>query len=171
MRRKLYYTLYLGFLRNTPEDWRPYALFFPALRRWFVSNYLLECGKNLRVKSGAEISPDCKVGNYSELGSRCIIQANVHIGDYVIMGPDVKIYSRNHEFGDIDRPISVQGKRVYSTSVGDDVWIGANVVVLPGVKIGSHSVVAAGSIVTKDVPEYAIVGGNPAKIIKSRKNE
>ena len=167
--RKIAYTLYLLVFRNTPEDWRPYALFFPAARRFLVSSYLYACGSKLRVKSGAEIPPNCEVGNNSELGTRSLIQSNVSIGNNVIMGPDVKIYSRNHEFSDTTLPIQNQGKRYLHTVIGNDVWIGANVIILPGVSIGSHSVIAAGSVVTKNVDEYAIVGGNPAKFLKSRK--
>ena len=122
----------------------------------------------LRVKSGAEISPNTSVGNYSELGTRCLIQANVVIGDYVIMGPDVKIYSRNHRFDQLDIPIQKQGKNEFHTTIGNDVWLGANVVVTAGCTIGNHAVVAAGSVVTKDVEEFAVVGGVPAKVIKYR---
>jgi len=156
------------FFKNTPEDWRPYSIFFPTIRNILVSHYLIKCGKEIRVKSGAEISPYCQLGDYSELGTRSAIQSNVIIGSNVIMGPDVKIYSRNHNYDDTSLPISSQGKKKYRTILGDDIWIGANVIILAGVKIGSHSVLAAGSIITKNIEPYSIVGGNPAKIIKKR---
>lgn len=108
--RYFWYCVYLIFFRNTPEDYRPYALFFPAIRRWLVQAFLKECGKKPRVKSGAEMSPNIKFGNYSEFGTRCLIQADVEIGSHVIMGPDVKIYSRNHNFSDTSIPIQQQGK-------------------------------------------------------------
>lgn len=163
-----YFAIYILFFKNTPEDYRPYSLFFPKIRSFLVKKYLKKCGQNPRVKKGAEISPNAKLGNYSELGTRCIIQANVDIGDNVIMGPDVKIYSRNHKFDRIDIPIKEQGKNYYSTLIGDDVWIGANCIITAGVKIGNHVIIAAGAVVTKDVPDYAIVGGVPAKILKYR---
>lgn len=169
--KNIIYTLYLIFLKNTAEDYRPYALFFPKLRSMAVSYFLKECGKNLRVKSGAEISPNSIVGNDSELGTRSMIQANVTIGNNVIMGPDVKIYSRNHKTDRLDIPIQRQGKNYLETKIGNDVWIGANVIILAGVTIGSHSVIAAGSVVTKNTEPYAIVGGIPAKTIKLRRNE
>jgi maltose O-acetyltransferase len=84
------------------------------------------------------------------------------------MAPDVKIYSKNHAYADLDRPINEQGFLSYETVIGDNVWIGANVIILPGRKIGSHSILGAGAVITKDVPDYAVVGGNPAKIIKFR---
>ncbi len=165
--KKVLFLIYLC-IKNTPEDYRPYALFFPALRSWLVKHYLKRSGKKLRVKSGAEISPNATIGNNSELGTRCMVQSNVHIGDNVIMGPDVKIYSRNHKFDRLDIPIKNQGKNYYTTKIGNDVWLGANVVVTAGCTIGDHAVVAAGAVVTKDVPEYAVVGGVPAKILKYR---
>lgn len=166
--KKLAFTFYLLFLKNTPEDYRPYALFFPRLRSLAVRFYLKKSGKKLRVKSDAEISPNCVVGFDSELGTRCMIQSNVNIGNNVIMGPDVKIYSRNHKFDSLEIPIQKQGKNYYKTKVGNDVWLGANVIITAGCKIGNHVIIAAGSVVTKDVPDYAIVGGVPAKIIKYR---
>ena len=166
--KKIVFTFYLVFLRNTPEDYRPYALFFPYLRRIFISFYLDSCGLKVRVKSGAEIAMKSTVGNFSELGTRCMIQSNVSIGDNVIMGPDVKIYSRNHKFDSLELPIQNQGKSFHKTYIGNDVWLGANVIVTAGCKIGNHVIVAAGAVVTKDVPDFAIVGGVPAKILKYR---
>lgn len=168
MYRKILYTIYLLFFRNTPEDWRPYALFFPYLRNVLVRNYLSVCGKGLRVKSGAEISPRAKVGHNTELGTRCIVQSDVTLGSYIIMGPDVKIYCRNHRYEDIHTPMGLQGKITKPTKLGDDIWIGSNVVIVAGINVGDHTIIAAGSIVTKNIPDYAIVGGNPARIIKYR---
>lgn len=168
MIKKFLYFIYLVFFKNTPEDYRPYALFFPWIRSFLVRNYLKKCGKKPIVKNQAEISPNATCGDYSEMGTRSMIQANVHMGDYVIMGPDVKIYSRNHKFDSLDIPIAKQGKNYYETFIGNDVWIGANVVITAGCRIGNHCVIAAGAVVTKDIPDYAIAGGIPAKVIKYR---
>lgn len=166
--KRLFFLIYLLFIKNTPEDYRPYSLFFPQLRSFLVSKYLISCGSNLRVKKGAEISLKSSVGNHSELGTRCMVQSNVEIGDYVIMGPDVKIYSRNHIFSSLDIPIKDQGKEYLKTIIGNDVWLGANVIITAGCNIGNHVVIAAGAVVTKDIPDYAVVGGVPAKILKYR---
>lgn len=166
--KKLFFLIYLLLFKNTPEDYRPYSLFFPSIRSFLVKNYLSSCGINLRVKKGAEISFKSTVGNHSELGTRCMIQSNVQIGDYVIMGPDVKIYSRNHLFTSLEKPIKDQGKEYLKTIIGNDVWLGANVIITAGCRIGNHVVVAAGAVVTKDIPDYAVVGGVPAKILKYR---
>lgn len=168
LQRKIFYFLYIALFRFTPEDYRPYRLIFPAIRRFLVQKSIQKCGQRVRVKYNADISLGIEVGDDSELGQNCLIHSNVRLGSKVIMGPDVKIYSRNHVHSRVDVPIADQGKIQSETVVGDDVWIGANVIILPGVTIGDHSVVAAGSVVTKNVEAYTVVGGNPAKLLKKR---
>ena len=91
--------------------------------------------------------------------------APVWIGDYVMIGPGVLITTVNH-------PLSLQGRRKHLATakpvyIGDDVWIGGNATILPGVHIGNNVVIAAGAVVTKDIPDHCVVGGVPAKIIKT----
>ncbi len=88
-----------------------------------------------------------------------------------MIGPEVKIFSGNHSLIPEERMKIVDGKmqlisKAEPVTIGDDVWICGNVTICPGVKIGNRAVVAAGAVVTKDVPEGCLVGGNPAKIIK-----
>ena len=166
--KKIPYFLYLTLFRYTPEIYRPYALFFPHLRRMLVKMFVDSAGKGIRIKRNADVSMFIRIGDFSELGTNCIIQSNTEIGNNVIMGPDVKIYTKNHVYESLDMPIQFQGHTSEKTVIGNDVWLGANVVVTPGVKIGNHSIVAAGAIVTKDVPDYAVVGGVPAKVLKYR---
>lgn len=171
LKSKILYLLYIALFRFTPEDYRPYSLFFPAFRNWLVSKFTNKCGINIRVKHNADISPNITIGNNSELGTRCMVHGNVHIGSNVIMGPDVKIYARNHKFERLDIPIQEQGKHYLKTKIGNDVWIAANSIITAGVTVGNHVIIAAGSVVTKDIPDYAIVGGVPAKIIKFRNED
>jgi maltose O-acetyltransferase len=166
--RKFVYFFYIAFLRFTPEIYRPYALFFPWLRRKMVEIFSDQSGKNIRIKRNADVSMFIKIGNYSELGTNCIIQSNTYIGDNVIMGPDVKIYTRNHKFDSLEIPIQDQGHTNEFVKIGNDVWLGANVVITPGVEIGNHVIIAAGAVVAKNIPDYAIAGGIPAKVIKYR---
>lgn len=112
---------------------------------------------------------DIEVGDFSSLGDRCIIQSGCVIGNDVMMGPDVKIYTKGHEFSDLKMPMRLQGNYYFPVVIGNDVWIGANAIILPGVSVGDHAIIGAGAIVTKDVPDFAVVGGNPAKILKFRK--
>jgi maltose O-acetyltransferase len=90
------------------------------------------------------------------------------IGNYVIMGPDVKIYTKNHGYHDISTPMAIQPVISEPVKIGNDVWLGANVIITPGITIGNHVIVGAGAVVTKDVPDFAIIGGVPAKILKYR---
>ncbi|MBI9041327.1 DapH/DapD/GlmU-related protein [Lutibacter sp.] len=170
--RKILYFFYISLFRFTAEIYRPYAIISPQLRQLLVKGFLNKCGKNVRVKRNADVSMFMELGNYSELGTNCIIQSNTKIGDYVIMGPDVKIYTKNHGYSSLDIPIALQANEEKEVVIGNDVWLGANVILTPGVNIGNHVIIAAGSVVTKDVPNYAIVGGVPAKVLKYRnKNE
>ena len=87
-----------------------------------------------------------------------------------MMGQDCLIYTENHKYDRIDCTIDQQGyQEARPVVIGDDVWIGGRVIILPGVTIGNGAILGAGAVVTHDVPSYAIVGGNPAKIIKYRK--
>jgi maltose O-acetyltransferase len=115
--------------------------------------------------SGAQIS----LGNNSNISRNSFLVGTISIGDNVMMGPEVTIITSNHEFGDNKRPMVEQGQsNERPIDIGDDVWLGTRVIILPGVKIGSHAIVGAGSVVTKDVPEWCIAGGNPAKVLKNR---
>jgi acetyltransferase-like isoleucine patch superfamily enzyme len=105
-------------------------------------------------------------GTYIGIGTTIFGEGNVTIGDYVLMGPGIRILSSKREYVK-DILIVSQPEIPKPTVIEDDVWIGANAVLL-GVKIGRGAIIGAGSIVVKDVPPYAIVGGNPAKIIKYR---
>ena len=162
------YFVYISFVRFTPEVYRPYRLFFPWLRRVMVSQFADRCGAHVVVKHNADISPHISIGDRSELGTRCMIHGNVSIGKNVLMGPDVKIFSRNHIYQSLAVPIKDQGKISRPTVIGDDVWIGANVIIFPGVAVGDHVVIGAGAVVTKNVPDYAVIAGNPAQIVKMR---
>ena len=166
--RYLWYFLYIAAFRYTPERYRPYALFFPAIRKFLVRRFATHAAQNIVVKSWADISPNIQIGSRSEIGTRCLIQANVRIGKDVMMGPDVKIYSRNHGHDRIDIPMIDQGQIEKAVVIGDDVWLGANCLIMPGVRIGNHCIIAAGAVVTKDTPDYAIMGGAPAKVVKMR---
>ncbi len=115
------------------------------------------------------------IGNYFAINgnSRIIADNNgtICIGDHVMIGPNVTIRASNHETGKTDIPIWFQGQTGGEINIKDDVWIGANVVILPGVNIASHSIIAAGALVNKDVEAYGVYGGVPAKKISNRKSD
>ncbi|MBQ1412352.1 MAG: transferase, partial [Clostridia bacterium] len=99
-----------------------------------------------------------------------MLHGKVIIGKNVMMGSDCVIYVRNHRFDRTDIPMMKQGfTEEEPVIIEDDVWIGGRVSILPGVRIGTGAVIAAGAVVTKDVESYSVVGGNPARVIKKRK--
>ena len=127
-------------------------------------------GKNINWGKGPHLSSDLRIGDGSGVGDRAYIGPCVTIGNDVMIGKDLKIFTRNHRTDRVDIPMCKQGFLEPSPLViGDDVWIGDSVIITPGCcSIGTGSILAAGAVVTKDVPPYSVVGGNPAKIIKTR---
>jgi len=127
---------------------------------------IIECTGVLR-----NVGASLKIGNNVGINHYCFIgvRGNIDIGDNVIFGPRVNVFSENHNFDKLDIPIKHQGVTKGKTVIGNDVWIGANVSIMSGVTVGDGCVIAAGAVVTKDIPPYSIVGGVPAKIIKTRK--
>ena len=131
---------------------------------------LSKCGKKVNIEKKASFPSSVELGDYSGIGIRAQINGKVIIGKNVMMGPDVCIYVINHAFERTDIPMNHQGfAPERPVIIGDDVWIGSRVIILPGVHIGTGAVIGAGAVVTKDVPDYAVVGGNPARILKMRK--
>lgn len=108
---------------------------------------------------------DVVIGDHSRIGLHNTVIGPVKIGHHVNLAQGVTITALNHNFKDADKRIDEQGISTTPVTIGDDIWIGANAVVLPGVTIGDHSVVAAGAVVTKDVPPRSLVAGVPARII------
>ena len=127
------------------------------------------CGKNIVIESGAHIPfHKVEIGDNSGIGYRAFL-GSVIIGKDVMMGPDVIIVSRNHVTRRTDIPMRLQGgDEEKPVSIADDVWIGARVIILPGINVGHGVIIAADSAVTRDIPDYAVVAGNPAKVIKMR---
>jgi len=143
-----------------------------SIRAFLVKRILDECGDNPWIDSRVWLGDGCKrkIGNNSGIGGNTTIGKNTFIGNDVMIGQDVIIITRNHEFKDISIPMSRQGFKDYEpVIIEDDVWIGARVIVLPGVRIGKGAIVGAGAVVTEDVEPYSIVAGVPAKVIGSRK--
>ena len=151
----------------------------------------IECGKNITIGDFCEVSGKIIIddnvyihrnvvlrsfGGYIKIGKcttinhfACIYgQGGVHIGKFVSIATKVTIVAANHNFEDIGRYIKEQGVSAKGIVIEDDVWIGANAVILDGVKIGKGAIIAAGAVVNRDVDDYAIVGGVPAKMIGSR---
>jgi acetyltransferase-like isoleucine patch superfamily enzyme len=113
------------------------------------------------------------VGRRSLIGESCILrgQGGITIGDDVYLGTLVQILAVNHVFHDTTRPISMQGITAQGISIGDGSWIGSGAIILDGVRIGRNVVVGAGAVVTKDIPDYCIAVGNPARVIRNLRTD
>lgn len=109
---------------------------------------------------------DIIIGDHTRIGLHNTIIGPVTIGCHVNLAQGITVTALNHNFEDSDKRIDEQGVSTAPVIIKDDIWIGANAVILPGVTIGNHSVVAAGAVVTKNVPPHSLVAGVPAKIIK-----
>ena len=110
---------------------------------------------------------DVVIGDYTRIGLHCTVIGPVTIGNHVNLAQGITVSALNHNFEDTRLRIDEQGVNTSEIVIDDDVWIGANAVITAGVHIGRHSVVAAGAVVTKDLPEYSVVGGVPAKVIRT----
>ena len=134
----------------------------PPYRKFWLGDYSV-------VESFACINNavgDVIIGDHTRIGLHNTIIGPVTIGSHVNLAQGITITALNHNFSDAEKRIDEQGVNTTPVVIEDDIWIGANAVILPGVTIGQHSVVAAGAIVTKDVPPHSLVAGVPAKVIK-----
>lgn len=166
----LSYVAYYFVARHLPSTYAPYNFGSGRLRSFLAKRMFLKAGNNINVEHGAFFGGgrEIEIGNNSAIGLNARISGPLSIGDDVMMGPNVSIYTQNHETENIHKPMRLQTAPKEKVTIGNDCWIGANAIILPGVTIGNGAIVGAGAVVAKDVPDYAIVGGVPAKIIKMR---
>lgn len=140
------------------------------LRVFLLSKLFKKSGKGINILKGAEVfgTKNFSIGSYSGIGQDCKFNCEdeIVIGNRVLVGPEVLIFTSNHVWNGKKKTYFRQGLIRKKVIIGDDVWLGARSIVLPGVTIGEGATVAAGAVVTKDVEKYAIVGGAPAKVIK-----
>ena len=139
------------------------------LRQLYFSKRLGSCGKHCVIANGVKIASPEKLhlGNNVGIGIGAYITAGgtIKIGNYVGIGPDAKIWSVNHIYKDPNQPWLTQGSESKEVIIEDDVWIGASSIIKPGVKIGRGAIISAGSVVSKSIHPYAIVAGNPGRIV------
>lgn len=167
--KKMWRQLYLLLCMLPKSNSKFGGVIWKSMRSWTAKRFVKYIGKGVNLQRKTSIGYGLSIGDYSSVGMKSVLGETVTIGKYVMMGPEVLIYTRNHSFDDISVPMQKQGyQEERPVEIGDDVWIGARAIILPGVKIGHGAIIGAGAIVTKDVPDYAIVGGNPAKVLKYR---
>jgi maltose O-acetyltransferase len=168
--KKLYGATYRLVACWLPASTAPGGRLFKKVRVLLARPLLSSAGANINIEQGARFPIGMvSLGDRSGIGIRCHITGPTVVGNNVMMAPEVVIFTTGHEFGSVDVPMIDQGvTEVRRVIIGDDVWIGRRAMILPGIVIGDGSVIAAGSVVTKDVAPYSVVGGNPAKLIRSR---
>lgn len=159
--------------------WKPFFKKCGLVR--FETGLTITCMNNIALAPGVRIGKRCfltagagelSIESDSALAPCVNIGADngsISIGKRTAIGPGTVIRAANHRFDRLDRPIMAQGHLPEKVSIGDDVWIGANCVVVPGVEIGDGAVIGAGAVVTRNVPPFTIAAGVPARIIGDRR--
>lgn len=164
--------IYYSFAIYLPDSNGPIK-FGATIRRFVCKRIFKKCGNKVMIHRGARfgIGINIEIGDYSDIGINANIPGDTIIGDYVLMAANCFIFDRNHKYSDLTIPIKLQGateKR--QTIIEDDVWIGKDVTMTPGRHVKKGTIIGTCCLLTKDYPEYSIVGGNPSQLIKSRKH-
>jgi acetyltransferase-like isoleucine patch superfamily enzyme len=151
------------------------------MKRWLIAVGIMQIGFKRRgagavIHESAEISyaKNISLGSNVHIGPRVMLDGSggITIEEGVIIAPDVKIYSRTHNFNHNLKAVPFDNIMLVSpVKINRYVWIGTNVIILPGVEIGEGAVIGAGSVVSRDVPKCAVVAGNPAKTVGERNKE
>ena len=170
MLKKLNLAFYYAIFYNLPHS--RFLSFTSTWRVWYVSKVLqlMPYDKKSKIEYNVYLSNAAGI----TIGYNCRINENVFIqqatiGNNVLIAPNVAILSVSHNHENLEIPIVDQGDTVSNPPIIEDgVWLGRNVVVMPGIIIGEGAIVGAGAVVTKNVEPYTVVGGVPAKFIKSR---
>jgi maltose O-acetyltransferase len=170
--RAVCYVLYYGLAYHLPrnERWKVIGKFSAYVRMVICNRLFSKTSGKFSVGKGVDfcyLGHLITMGDHANLGNFLKFKGNgkLKLGNHVMMGDDITIITQNHRYLEQGYDGYVRG----DVTIGDHVWIGDRTIILQGVNIGEHTIVGAGAVVTKDVPPYGIVGGNPARVIKIRK--
>lgn len=168
IKRKFYYLLYLLVFQHLPDRFGSLGYASKLMRRYVCRQFIKETNGDFNILRHAYFGDGSRLimRDHANLGRGANISGEglVTIGRHVMMGYDCYIITSNHNY----LKEGYIGNISENVIIDDFVWIGHRVTILPGVRIGKHAIVGAASVVTKDVPDYAVVGGNPARVIKYR---
>lgn len=173
--RRIWLIIYYGLAQHLPKSTVPVLGKFAKRLRYRCAQHLFaDCNGDINLEPRVYIGSGRNIHCYGDAGfGEHIIchHRELIIHGKAMIGEDTYIQGGTHKFDNPDEPIGSEISNVHlPLEICEDVWIGVRTIILPGCKrIGAHSIIGAGSVVTHDVPDYAIVGGNPAKVIRMRK--
>lgn len=173
VRRTLAAAAYYSVLRWLPSSTMPLGNLWKGLRTLAARRMLDNCSENVNVEHGAYFGDGrgIHLGAGSGIGVNCRLHGPVRIGSDVMMGPDVVVLAVSHGMSP-SSTMRVQGRLpTRPVVIGDDVWIGTRAILLPGVCVGDHSIIGAGAVVTKNVEAWTVVAGNPARVVRRRRDQ
>jgi acetyltransferase-like isoleucine patch superfamily enzyme len=174
------------FSKERQKQWQEKLMQLETIEIKGEDTYISDENVHIFAERGRKvvIENNCRIASGCFIHGPCVLEENVglnqsvhmdggsgkgiHIGCDTRIGPSTSIFAFNHSFDDLTTPVRLQKVKSKGVTIGRDVWIGANVSIVDGVTIGSHAVVGIASVVTKDIPEYEIWAGNPAKKIGKR---
>lgn len=172
---KIWLFLYYHMARHLPKSHSKWGKITHSKKiRYFCCKHIFKfIGKNVNIEHGACFGDgkEIEIGDNSGIGVNAYILSNTKIGRDVMMGPNCYMAASTHIFDRTDIPMREQGRKKERTQVtiGDDVWIGRDVTIVGSRDIKNGSIVGARCLLSKSFPEYSIIGGNPARLIRSRK--
>lgn len=173
MKRFIFLALYYGFAYWLPNSFSVMGG-GKKIRAFCCRRIFKKCGKNINIERKAKFGSgrDIVIGDNSGIGIECTIAPGTVIGDNVMMAPQcLFLPSISHSFDSTEVPMCEQGTKENGPIViEDDCWIGTRSIILPGRTVKQGSILAAGTVLVKDYPEYSIIGGNPSRLIRSRKS-
>lgn len=179
--KRIIYRFLMSHTKTRPNWWiRPFvglfmkrgkgSVIYRSVRKDITPFHPFVIGKRSVIEDFACINNavgEIQIGNNTRIGLHNTIIGPVHIGSQVNLAQGVVISGLNHNYQNTNKPISEQGVYTSLITISDDVYIGANAIIAAGVTIGKHCVIGAGSVVTKNIPDYSVAVGNPAKVIKT----
>ena len=167
--------IYTVFAKHLPNSSFPvFGKISKKIRYICCKNIFMHCGTNVNIERRASFGKgfELVIGDNSGLGRFCHVPSNIKIGKDVMMAPNVFVFNLIHAFDSTHTPMREQGViSKEAVVIEDDVWIGRGVYIMPGKRVAKGSIVAAGAVLTKNFPEYSIIGGNPSKLIRNRLND
>lgn len=171
IKRRFNLFLYYHFAIHLPASFKSGGRLARWLRYVLCKRIFKECGKHVNIEKGARFGAGINVciGDNSGIGINADIPDGTRIGKNVMMGPNCFVVGMNHRFDRIDIPMNEQGYvKTAPLTIEDDCWIGRDVFITGARTVKKGTIVAARCVLTKDYPEYSIVGGNPSRLIRSR---